>query len=167
MRAKVVMFAVTAVAVLALVLGASSQANAQGNANKSGAAKKPKPAATKPVPPPPPAAQAPAAAQQPAAKKPVHRAKKKSTVMKGVPSGVANCLKRLSELASKDPLIGYEGQPEEIVNNGLLWNDPKSKCSVGSDENTRKKVAELATAWRMKDAAKVRSLIQEVEGMAH
>ena len=169
MRAKLVMFAVTAVAVLALALQALPQAVAQGNANKpAGGAKKQKPAATKPAPPAPaPAAQAPAQGEKPAAKKPARKPKKKSTAMKGVPSGVANCLKRLSVLASKDPLIAYEGNPEEIINNGLMWNDPKSKCSVGSDENMRKKVAELAMAWRMKDASKVRSLIQELEGMAH
>ncbi|HSB11464.1 MAG TPA: hypothetical protein VLM38_18390 [Blastocatellia bacterium] len=165
MRAKLAMFAITAVAVLALVLEAVPQANAQGNANKAGAAKKSKPAAAKPTPPPPPP-QAAAPAQQPPAKKPV-RAKKKPAAMKGVPSGVANCLKHLSQMASKDPLIAYEGHPEEIINNGLLWNDPKSKCSVGSDESARKKVVELANAWRMKDAAKVRSLIQELEGMPH
>jgi len=165
MRAKLVTFGITAAAIVALVLQASPQAIAQGNASKAGAAaKKPKPAATKPVAPPPPTAQA-TTPEKPAAKKPVRR-KKKTTAMKGVPSGVGNCIKHLSQMASKDPLIPYEGHPEEIVNNGLLWNDPKSKCSVGSDENLRKKVAELANAWRMKDASKVRSILQELEGMA-
>jgi hypothetical protein len=165
MRAKLVTFGITAAAIVALVLQASPQAIAQGNANKAGAAaKKPKPAATKPVPPPP--AQATAPAEKPAAKKPVRRAKKKTMAMKGVPSGVGNCIKHLSQMASKDPLIAYEGHPEEIINNGLLWNDPKSKCSVGSDENMRKKVAELASAWRMKDASKVRSIVAELEAMA-
>ena len=163
MRAKLVTFGITAVAVLALAL----QAFAQGNANKAAATKKSKPAVAKPMPPPPPPVQAAAPAAKAAAKKPVHRAKKKSTAMAGVPSGVANCLKHLSEMASKDPLIAYEGHPEEVINNGLLWNDPKSKCSVGGDENMRKKVVELANAWRMKDASKVRSIIQELQGMAH
>jgi hypothetical protein len=69
-------------------------------------------------------------------------------------------------MAAKDPLIPYEGHPSEVVNNGLLWNDPKSKCSVGSDENMREKVFDLASAWRMNDAAKVRSILQELEGMS-
>ena len=161
MRSKLVMFGITAVAVLALSLEASPQAVAQ-NANKPAAPKKSKAPAAKPAPPAPTMA---ASAEKPAAKKPVRR-KKKTTAMKGVPSGVANCLKHLSEMASKDPLIAYEGHPEEIINNGLLWNDPKSKCSIGSDESTRKKVAELASAWRMKDASKVRSIIGELEAMA-
>lgn len=168
MRAKLVTFGITAVATLALVLQASPQANAQGNANKpSGtASRKAKPAAKKPpatAQPPQTAAPAekPAAEKKPAAKK---RRPKKTTAMKGVPSGVPNCIKHLSEMASKDPLPAYEGHPEEIVNNGLLWNDPKSKCSVGSDENMRKKIADMANAWRMKDAAKVRSILQELEG---
>src|SRR6185436_6805690 len=146
MRSKLVVFGITAVAVLALSLEASPQAVAQ-NANKPAAPKKSK-AAAKPAPAPTMAA----TAEKPAAKKPVRR-KKKTTAMKGVPSGVANCLKHLSEMAAKDPLIAYEGHPEEIVNNGLLWNDPKSKCSIGSDESMRKKVADLAKAWRMKDAS--------------
>jgi hypothetical protein len=156
------MFGITAVAVLALSLEASPQAVAQ-NANKPAAPKKSKAAAAKPAPAPTAAA---TPAEKTAAKKPVRR-KKKTTAMKGVPSGVANCLKHLSEMAAKDPLIAYEGHPEEIINNGLLWNDPKSKCSIGSDESMRKKVAELASAWRMKDASKVRSIIGELEGMAH
>jgi hypothetical protein len=164
MRPKLVKLAVTAVVVLMLSLEALPQAVAQGNANKAGktAAKKSKPAATKPAPPPPPKEMA--QAEKPAMKKP--RPKKKTMAMKGVPSGLANCLKHLSEMATKDPLIAYEGHPEEIVNNGLLWNDPKSKCSVGADENMRKKVSDLAMAWRAKDAAKVRSILQELEGMA-
>ncbi|HXU07384.1 MAG TPA: hypothetical protein VN743_00200 [Blastocatellia bacterium] len=164
MRSKLVMFGITAVAVLALSFEASPQAVAQ-NANKPAAPKKSKAAVAKPAPPAPTMAATPA--EKPAAKKPVRRAKKKATAMKGVPSGVANCLKHLSEMAAKDPLIAYEGHPEEIINNGLLWNDPKSKCSIGSDESMRKKVADLASAWRMKDASKVRSILGELEGMAH
>ena len=166
MKAKLVTFGITAVAIIALALQASSQAVAQGNANKPAPPKKAKPAATKKnanMAPPPAQAAAPAAAK-PAAKKPVHR-KKKTNAMAGVPSGVSNCIKHLSEMASKDPLIMFEGHPEEVVNNGLLWNDPKSRCSVGSDENMRQKVFELATSWRMKDATRVRSILQELEGM--
>ena len=160
MRAKLVMGSITAMAVMALAVQALPRAIAQGSASKAGAAPQKKAKAEKPAP------QAPTmmSAQKPAAKKP---ARKKPTAMKGVPKGVGNCLKHLSDMAAKDPLIAYEGHPEEVINNGLLWNDPKSKCSVGSDETMRKKVAELAKAWRMKDAATVRSLIQELEGMAH
>lgn len=162
MKARLTILGVSAALIMALALQASPQAVAQGNANKP-AAKKAKPAATKSATPAPPAqAAAPAA---PTAKKPVHR-KKTPAPMTGVPSGVSNCIKSLSEMASKDPLPMFEGRPEEIVNNGLLWNDPKSKCSVGSDQNMRKKISELATVWRLKDAAKVRSLLQELEGKA-
>ena len=161
MRVKLVTFCITAVAVIALVLQASAQAVAQ-NANKP-APRKSKPAAAAKNSNSAPATSA--APVEKVVKKRVRRIKKTYT-MKGVPSGVANCVKHLSEMASKDPLIAYEGHPEEIINNGLLWNDPKSKCSVGSDENMRKKVSELAMAWQMKDAAKVRSILQELEGMA-
>jgi hypothetical protein len=165
MKAKLVTFGITAAAIIALALQASSQAVAQGNANKPATAKKAKPAVTKNANTAAPAQTAAPAAAKPAAKKPVHR-KKPTNAMAGVPSGVSNCIKHLSEMASKDPLIMFEGHPEEVVNNGLLWNDPKSKCSVGSDENMRQKVFELANAWRMKDAARVRSILQELEGMS-
>ena len=169
MKSKLVTLGITALAIIALSLEASSQAVAQGNANKPAPAKKAKPAATKknvntPPPPAPAPAAAAAPATKPARKKVVHR--KKPNAMAGVPSGVANCVKHLSEMAAKDPLIAYEGHPSEIVNNGLLWNDPKSKCSVGSDENMRQKVFDLATNWRMNDAGKVRSILQELEGMS-
>jgi hypothetical protein len=165
MRAKLMTIGITAAAILVLALQASPQAIAQGNANKPAPAKKAKPAATKPANTAAPAQAATPAEKPAAAKKPVHR-RKKPAAMAGVPSGVANCIKHLSEMASKDPLIAYEGHPEEIINNGLLWNDPKSKCSVGSDENMRKKVADLAGKWRMHDAAAVRSILQELEGMS-
>ena len=86
--------------------------------------------------------------------------------MAGVPTGVQNCLDHLIEMASADPLIAYEGHPSEIINNGLLWNDPKSKCSVGADSSLRLKVSNLATAWQQKDAATVRSLLQEIKSAA-
>ena len=86
--------------------------------------------------------------------------------MRGVPTGVQNCLDHLIEMASADPLIPYEGHPQEIINNGLLWNDPKSKCSVASDASLRGKVFDVSTAWRMNDAAKVRSLLQEIKSAA-
>lgn len=86
--------------------------------------------------------------------------------MRGVPSGMKNCLDHLTQMAANDPLIDYEGHPSEIINNGLLWNDPKSKCSVGSDSSLRLKVSSLATAWMMKDAARVRSLLEEIKSAA-
>jgi hypothetical protein len=148
-----------------MVLQASSQAIAQGNANK--------PAATKKAPPPPPkAAQAkpaPAAATgesaAPAKPKPKPKRKAAANPMAGVPKGVPACIKHLTQMAEKDPLIEYEGHPSDIVNGGLLWNDAKSHCYV-ADETARKKVVELAGAWRSKDAAKVRALLQELSGMA-
>jgi len=165
MRAKLVTFGITAIATLALVVQASSQAIAQGNANKAPAAKK------MPPPPPPKAVQAKPAPAAPeagqtmmAAKpKPKPKPKKKAPMaMAGVPTGVPNCIKHLNQMAAKDPLIDYDGHPSEIINGGLLWNDPKSHCSIGSDEAMRKKVIELAGAWRRKDASQVRSLLQEL-----
>ena len=82
-------------------------------------------------------------------------------MMSGVPTGVEACLNHLAQMAASDPLIAYEGHPSEIINNGLLWNDPKSKCAV-TDAAQRTKVFELANAWRMKDATKVRSLLSEL-----
>jgi hypothetical protein len=82
-------------------------------------------------------------------------------MMAGVPSGVENCLNHLAQMAASDPLIEYEGHPSQIINEGLLWNDPKSKCAA-SDPAQRTKIFELGTAWRMKDSAKVRSLLSEL-----
>lgn len=164
MRTRLITLSITAAAIIALALQASTQAIAQGNANKAAPAKKAKPAATKNANTAAPA-QAATTAAKPAAKKPAPH-KKKPAAMAGVPSGVGTCLKHLTEMAAKDPLIAYEGHPEEIVNNGLLWNDPKSKCSVGTDANMRKKVTDLAAKWRMHDAAAVRSILQELEGMS-
>ncbi len=163
MRAKVVTFGFTAVAILALVLQALPQAIAQGNANKPAAAKKAKPAPkpeAKPAPPPPaPAGQAETAAKP----KPKPKPKPKGAMaMTGVPKGVPSCIQHLTKMAQKDPLIDYDGHPSEIINGGLLWNDPKSHCSVASDEAMKKKVIDLAGAWRRKDAAQVRSLLQEL-----
>jgi len=163
MRAKLVTFGLTAAATLALALQASPQAIAQGNANKPAAAKKkapppPKPAEAKPAP----AAAAPAAGQPATAAKPKPKPKKKKAVMAGVPKGVPACIKHLTQMAAKDPLIDYDGHPSEIINGGLLWNDPKSKCSIAGDDATKKKVLDLAAAWRRKDATQVRSLLGEL-----
>ncbi|HEX8183240.1 MAG TPA: hypothetical protein VF747_00765, partial [Blastocatellia bacterium] len=86
-------------------------------------------------------------------------------MMSGVPSGVENCLNHLAQMAASDPMIDYEGHPSEIINNGLLWNDSKSKCAT-SDQAQREKIFEVATAWRMKDSAKVRSLLSELGATA-
>jgi len=160
MRAKLVTFGITAVATLAMVVQASPQAVAQ-NSNK--------PAAKKKAPPPPPpkpveAKPAPAAAAktETAAKPKPKPKKKKAAAMAGVPKGVPNCIKHLTQMAAKDPLIDYDGHPSEIINGGLLWNDPKSHCSVAGDEAMKKKVLELAAAWRRKDASQVRSLLGEL-----
>lgn len=79
----------------------------------------------------------------------------------GVPMGSENCLNALAQMAAADPLPDYEGRPSQIINNGLLWNDPKSKCAV-TDETQRGKIFDVATAWRTKDASKVRSLLSEL-----
>jgi hypothetical protein len=143
---------------------ASAQAVAQ-NANKP-AARKAKPAAKAAEAKPAAAAAAPAAPAQTmtAAKaKPKPKPKRKPYAgMHGVPNGVPACIKHLQQMAEKDPLIGYEGHPSEIVNNGLLWNDPKSHCSCTSDEAMKKKVVQLANLWRVKDAATVRSMLAEM-----
>jgi hypothetical protein len=162
MRAKLVTFGITAVATLALVVQASSQAVAQGNANKPAAAKK-----KMPPPPPPKPAQAkpapPAGGETMMAAKPKPKPKKKaSAAMAGVPKGVPACIKHLTTMAAKDPLIDYDGHPSEIINGGLLWNDPKSRCSIASDDAKKKKVIELAGAWRRKDASQVRSILAEL-----
>lgn len=162
MRMRTVILGVSLVFGVGLICEASAQAVAQ-NANKPAAARKAKPAAKK-APEAKPAAANPAPAAT--AEKPMAKPKPKrkaSKAMSGVPNGVPNCIKHLAKMAEKDPLINYDGHPSEIVNNGLLWNDPKSHCSVASDDAMKKKVLELATAWRAKDSAKVRSLLEELE----
>ena len=92
--------------------------------------------------------------------------KTKAKVMRGVPSGVQACLEHLSQMAATEPMTPYEGHPAEIINNGLLWNDAKSKCSIGTDPQLRLKVGKLSTAWRQKDAAAVKSLLEEIKSAA-
>jgi hypothetical protein len=170
MRMRTVILGVSLVFGVGLMCEASAQAVAQ-NANKPMAAKKAKPAA-KPAAKAAeakPAAAAPSAGQATMAEKPKPKPRPKrkgAATMAGVPHGVPACIKHLSQMAEKDPLINFEGHPSEIVNNGLMWNDPKSHCSIASDDATRKKVAELANAWRMKDGAKVRSLLEELGSAA-
>ena len=115
----------------------------------------------------PPAA-TPQATETQAPKKRVRRRARRggAKTHRGVPSGVQNCIDHLIEMASADPLVAYEGHPSEIINNGLMWNDPKSKCSVGADPSLRLKLSNLVTAWNQKDAAQVRSLLQEIKSAA-
>jgi len=140
MRVKLVGLGMALALVVALVVGASTVSFAnQANANK------------------------PAAPAKKAMKK---KRKPRSSgggggQMAGVPMGVENCLNHLAKMAAADPLIDYEGHPAEIVNNGLMWNDPKSKCAV-SDPAQRKKIYDMAEAWHKKDAAKVRQILGEL-----
>jgi hypothetical protein len=94
------------------------------------------------------------------------RARAKGKGMHGVPHGVAECIEHLQKMAQADPLIPYEGHPQEVINNGLLWNSPKSHCSVGDNQQLRDKIVSVATAWQQKNAASVRSLLDEAKGMA-
>jgi hypothetical protein len=107
-------------------------------------------------------AAAPAPTKAPAQAK--KRPRKKAET--GIPKGVHNCIDALIKMASADPLINYEGRPSDIINNGLLWNDPKSKCSIGDNKDLRLKLLNVANAWRKKDAASVRSLLGEVKSAA-
>lgn len=110
------------------------------------------------------AAAAPQAA--PTAPAQTKRRRMRPKASQGVPKGVQNCIDALIKIAEKDPLVEYGGRAEKIVNEGLLWNDPKSNCYVGDDVNLRKKILEMANAWRAKDASKVRSLLQEIKNEA-
>jgi hypothetical protein len=107
-----------------------------------------------------------APANKMSAQKPKAKRKTKTNVMRGVPAGIPACLEHLSQMAATDPMTPYEGHPAEIINNGLLWNDAKSKCSIGTDPQLRLKVANLSTAWQQKDAATVKSLIEEIKSAA-
>jgi hypothetical protein len=95
-------------------------------------------------------------------KAPAKRTKRKAAGRRAVPTTVQGCIDRLIEISSADPLISYDGQPRQIINNSLLWSDSRSKCMV-SDPAAREKIVDLATAWQMKDAAKVRSLLQDIK----
>jgi hypothetical protein len=97
-------------------------------------------------------------------KKPTKPRRARNT--RGIPKGVQACLDRLIKIASADPLPPYGGQAEQIINGGLLWHDAKSRCSIGEDQSLRLKVAEVVKAWRSKDAAQVRSLLQELKSAA-
>lgn len=169
MRIRSVILGLSLVAAAGLMYEASAQAVAQ-------PAYKPAAKNVKRVAKAPAASSAPAANQAPAATpadqtmtmaKPKPKPKRRASQrMAGVPKGVPACIKHLGKMAEKDPLIAYDGHPSEIVNGGLLWSDPKSRCSVTGDEAMKKQVIELAGAWRTKDAAKVRSLLAELASAA-
>jgi hypothetical protein len=94
--------------------------------------------------------------------RPVRRRTRTAVVV--IPSGAGACVARLDEWASKEPLPAYDKGPEQVINNGLLWNDPHSKCSVGSDQAVRTKVVAVATAWQQKDAGKVKEALAALKG---
>jgi hypothetical protein len=106
------------------------------------------------------AATAAATGEQPKPKKPARKHPKEAV---GIPSGAGACVAKLEQLASKQPLTPYEKGPEQIINNGLLWNDPHSKCSVGSDQAVRNKVFAVATAWQQKDSGKIQGALAELK----
>jgi hypothetical protein len=83
-----------------------------------------------------------------------------------VPKGVQKCLDHLVEMANTEPMTPYEGHPSKIINEGLMWNDAKSNCSIGTDQALRLKVFELSKAWQLKDATTVRSLLTEIKSAA-
>lgn len=139
MRAKLITVGFALVASVALMSDGAVAANSQTAA------------------PPAPKQVAPAKAKKRPAKKKVDT---------GIPKGVQNCIDALIKMASADPLINYEGRPSDIINNGLLWNDPKSKCSIGDNKDLRLKLLNLSNAWRQKDAARVRSLLEEIKSAA-
>jgi cobalamin biosynthesis Mg chelatase CobN len=99
-----------------------------------------------------------AQAAQPRSKRAGRR--KGAKAMRGVPHGVSACIEHLLEMAKAgEP---YEGHPREIINNGLLWNNPKSHCAV-TDQSLRKKISDAATYWQLKQMDKVISLLEEVK----
>src|SRR5262249_48849912 len=103
---------------------------------------------------------------KPAPAKKARKPKKKASGgTASIPTGTQNCLNRLATLAAQEPLPSYAGAPEPIINNGMLWNDPKAKCAA-TDQAQREKLSDLATAWHQKDAAKVRSTLQELGAAA-
>jgi hypothetical protein len=101
-----------------------------------------------------------ASGEQPKAKKPARKHPKETV---GVPSGVGACVAKLEQLASKEPMTPFEKGPDQIINNGLLWNDPHSKCSVGSDQAVRNKVFAVATAWQQKNSSGVQSALADLK----
>jgi hypothetical protein len=58
--------------------------------------------------------------------------------------------------------VAYEGEPNKIVDEGLLWNDPRSKCAI-TDPSLRDKVFAIATAWQEKNGEHVRSWLSDLK----
>jgi|GEM_PF-4584821 len=85
-----------------------------------------------------------------------------ATIMAGVLNSISSCIDMLVEVASIDPQISFDGRPAEIINNGLLWNDPRSDCSINND-STRRMLLDVAIAWCLRDAEKVRKLLEEIK----
>jgi hypothetical protein len=98
-----------------------------------------------------------------AAKAKKHSAPKHHSETVGIPSGAGNCVAKLEQLASKEPLTPYEKGPDQIINNGLLWDNPHSKCSVGSDQAVRNKVFAVATAWQKKSADELKTALADLK----
>jgi hypothetical protein len=166
MRVKLLTMGAVSVVISALVVGlAFASGSGAQNANKSGASAGSHKKAAKAAKPAEPAgagqAAAPGAGAPKAKAHAHHRVHERGEV--GVPTGGPGaCVDRLGKLAEKDPLVPYEGAPSRIVNDGLLWNDPHSKCAV-TDEALREKVFNLATAWQQKQGDQVRSIIGELK----
>jgi hypothetical protein len=78
-----------------------------------------------------------------------------------IPNGAAACVEKLEQLAGSS--TPFEEGPSKIINEGLLWNDARSKCSVGADQGLRKKIFDMATAWELKDMSKVQSILSDVK----
>jgi hypothetical protein len=183
MKARVVLSAMSLVLTIAVMFDLSAaqafaQEHAPAHQDQTANSNRPRPrgrsrARTRRTPPPaatPVSAEpAPAATgEQSTAATPAPRQRRRrgTRATRGVPTGVQACIDRLIEIASADPLPDYEGQPEQIINNGLLWNDEDSKCSIGTDAKLRLQLFEVSNAWRIKDTSKVRSVLQEVKSAA-
>jgi hypothetical protein len=156
MRVKLFVVGLMAVVAVAAAIGPAPRSVLARNANKrtprteTGSASKATNSQAAPA----------ATGEQPKAKKPARKHPKETV---GIPSGAGACVERLEQLASKEPLTPFESGPDQIINNGLLWNDPKSKCSVGADQAVRSKVFAVATAWQQKDAATVKSALADLK----
>ncbi len=179
MRAKPLMLIISTIVLLAvpfeLVAAISRETTAQ-NANSNTNRSPRRNRGRRPPPPPPSDSVTPptdTAQAEPTAgtttqqrRRRGNRGRARARANTGVPTGVQNCIDALIEIAGNDPLVPYDGRPEEIVNNGLMWNDPKSKCSVGTDSALRLKLFNLSNAWRRNNASEVRSLLQEIKSSA-
>ncbi len=163
MRVRFVTVALALFAACTMASGAFASPAFEQNANAS--MTKPKPRRKTVSKPAAPAASGDTATMQ-GESKPKPRRMKKKAAPQGVPTGAQNCIDALITMAATDPLPDYEGRPADIINNGLLWTDAKSKCSIGTDAALRLKVFSLAAAWRAKDASRVRTLLPDIKSSA-